>query len=93
MTEIGRIVADTAGVPAPRWVVPTFIAKFFATLTPIYYFFARTRAIFTSYSIKTLSIKYRISDDKARKMLGYKSRPLGESVVDAVKWLKEKHRI
>ena len=65
-----------------------WLAKVVAPLTPIYYHFTRTPPIFTSDSLYILTSNSDISSEKARRELGYTSRPIRESIGDAVAWLK-----
>lgn len=44
---------------------------------------------FTHYSLYNLSRNNEFSSEKARKELGFKSRPLNETLVDTINWLKE----
>jgi len=49
--------------------------------------------LFTAYSIDVLTSNSLISSEKARSELGYSTRPLKESISDAVSWLKEANRL
>jgi nucleoside-diphosphate-sugar epimerase len=45
--------------------------------------------MFSTYSLHTLSARYRISADKAKRELGYRPRPVREAFGDAWTWLRE----
>jgi dihydroflavonol-4-reductase len=44
------------------------------------------RALLTPYALEALTAPYRVDDGKARRELGHTSRPIAESVRDAVAW-------
>ena len=87
--QAAEILAATINTSVPRWTAPMWLAKTAAPFISAYSFVTGQKPIFSSYAIYTLSIKYKISDDKARRELGYAPRPIRESIVDAVEWLKE----
>lgn len=70
--------------------VPFDLAKFAALFTPMYYSVAKVNPRFTPYSLEVLRSNSNISHAKATRELGYGSRPLYESIRDAVKWFLEK---
>ncbi|MEP7136491.1 MAG: NAD-dependent epimerase/dehydratase family protein [Chloroflexota bacterium] len=71
--------------------IPFDLAKFAALFTPIYYSLARVTPRFTPYSLEVLQSNSNISHAKAARDLGYKPRPLYNSIHDAVKWFLEKN--
>jgi dihydroflavonol-4-reductase len=66
--------------------VPFDLAKFAAMFTPMYYSHARVTPKFTPYSLEVLRSNSNISHAKASRELGYRPRPLYDSIHDAVKW-------
>jgi dihydroflavonol-4-reductase len=70
--------------------VPFDLAKFAALFTPVYYSYAKVTPRFTPYSLEVLRSNANISHAKATRELGYGSRPMYESIRDAVKWFLEK---
>lgn len=66
--------------------VPFDLAKFAAMFTPLYYSHAKITPRFTPYSLEVLRSNANISHAKASRELGYKPRPLYESIRDSVKW-------
>jgi len=72
--------------------VPFDFAKFAAIFTPMYYRFARATPRFTAYSLEVLKSNSNISHAKATRELGYKPRPLYDSIRDAVKWFLERKK-
>ena len=66
--------------------IPFDLAKFAAMFTPMYYRFANETPRFTPYSLEVLQSNSNISHAKATRELGYKPRPIFDSIRDAVKW-------
>lgn len=73
--------------------IPFDLAKFAAIFTPMYYSMAKVNPRFTTYSLEVLRSNSNISHAKATQELGYRARPLYESIRDAVKWFVEKRNL
>jgi len=69
--------------------IPFDLAKFAAHFTPWYYRMAKSTPRFTPYSLEVLQSNSYISHAKATRELGYRPRPLTESIADAVQWFLE----
>jgi dihydroflavonol-4-reductase len=69
--------------------VPLDLAKFAAMFTPMYYQLAKGTPRFTPYSLEVLQSNSNISHAKATRELGYKPRPIFNSIRDAVMWFLE----
>ncbi|NOT05103.1 MAG: NAD-dependent epimerase/dehydratase family protein [Anaerolineales bacterium] len=72
--------------------IPFDLAKFAAMFTPMYYRFANETPRFTPYSLEVLQSNSNISHAKATRELGYKPRPIFDSIRDAVKWFLESRK-
>jgi len=72
--------------------IPFDLAKFAAMFTPLYYRFANETPRFTPYSLEVLQSNSNISHAKATRELGYKPRPIFDSIQDAVKWFLESRK-
>jgi dihydroflavonol-4-reductase len=72
--------------------IPFDLAKFAAIFTPMYYRFANETPRFTPYSLDVLQSNSNISHAKATRELGYKPRPIFDSIRDAVKWFLERRK-
>lgn len=70
--------------------IPFDFAKFAALFTPLYYSLAHATPRFTPYSLEVLKSNSNISHAKAARELGYRPRPLHDSIRDAVRWFLEK---
>lgn len=80
---------EETDVMSPQARLPLWFAKLTAPLAWLYYKIIRTEPLYTPYSVRTLQSNCDISHKKASKELGYKPRPVRESIEDAVYWLKE----
>jgi len=87
-----RTISEAMGVKIPI-TLPIWIAKAAAPFAELYSRLSRKTALFTSYSLYTLSSNSLFSSKKAEKELGFKPRPFRETVADTVNWLKLHKRI
>ena len=86
LVYIAQQIANITGVEPPRLVLPLWIAK---TGAPMVTFFDRIRGrhpLFTPISMKELESNPNISYAKASRELGYKPRPLEQTIADTVDW-------
>lgn len=84
-----KILEEETGIKAPKTKIPAWLAKLSAPLFELYYRLMKQQPIFTSYSITTLKSNSLTSFDKAAKELGYKARPIRESIKDTITWIIE----
>lgn len=92
--NILKILEEETGIKAPKTKIPICLAKLSAPLFELYYRLMRQQPIFTFYSITTLMSNSLTSCDKATKELGYKARPIRESIKDTITWfMKNKNDI
>jgi dihydroflavonol-4-reductase len=89
--NILKIVQEVLGARLFSLKIPFSLARLTANFTPLYYRLTHAKPRFTSYSLATLTANSNISHSKAHLELGYRPRPLRESLSDTVKWfLKNK---
>ena len=62
------------------------MAKFASLFTPLYYKLTRQVPKFTGYSLETVQSNSDISNQKAKKELGYNPRDLVTTIGDTVRW-------
>ncbi len=72
--------------------VPLKLAEFISLFTPAYYRLTRAKPRITPYSIEVLQSNSDISHAKATRELGYKPRPMHETIADTVRWLLERKK-
>jgi len=69
------------------------LAYALSLLTSLYYSLSKKKALFTPYSVHTLTRYYRYSHRKASHMLGYEPRPIVESLKDSISWFSQRHQM
>ena len=89
VVELLSTIEEIAGVKAPSWKMPRRLARAAGVLASPYYWLAKARPLFTAYSIDVLASNSLVSSEKARRELGYSSRPVKESIQAAIEWFKE----
>jgi dihydroflavonol-4-reductase len=85
--EVMRVLGEEAGRPPPRLVIPLAVAAGIARLAPLWERATGRRALLTPYAVHTISIRFGISDGKARQELGFRSIAVEESLRDAWRWM------
>jgi dihydroflavonol-4-reductase len=84
--RIMEVLEETSGIKAPKFKVPGWLAHTAGKLVPIYSRIARSKPLFTDYSVDVLRSNSRVTSEKARVELGYKPRSVQESICDSVAW-------
>lgn len=87
--ELAEIWGNVARVSIPRMVFPLDLAIFGATAVEIFSRFTGTSPIFTREALGALKWRSKISRKLAETKLGYRPRPLRETLEDTYKWFKE----
>lgn len=86
-------VREVTGKAFASIKIPFSLAEFAARFTPWYYQRTKAKPRFTPYSLEVLQSNSNISHAKAARELGYKSRPLHETITDTVRWFLENARL
>lgn len=92
LREIIRMLSDITGTRPIRFLVPFILAKWTA---PLVEWWGRVRGkapLYTPYSLYTLSSNSNFSHEKADRELGYKTRPMMETLNDTVAFLDRQNR-
>jgi len=88
INDLMQVLQKTTGIKAPLYKAPALLVRALGRLfTPFYRLF-KTKPLFTAYSIDVLKSNSFVSSEKAARKLGYSKRPVVESIVDSVAWLK-----
>lgn len=87
------MLQEITEVKAPSFKIPAWLARTVGKIAPLYYHLTNTKPLFTTYSIDVLASNSQISSAKARRELGYSTRPVKESVTDAVAWFRENSKL
>lgn len=86
LTELHGLVRTVARTNSRGLVVPTRLALALGRVLPHYYRLFRTTPQITTYSVLTVGEKCRFSHAKATRELGYRPRPLSETIADTLSW-------
>ncbi len=86
-------VRDVTGKAFASIKIPFSLAEFAAKVTPLYYRMTKSKPRFTPYSLEVLQSNSDVSHAKATKELGYKPRPVTETIADTVRWFFENRRV
>jgi dihydroflavonol-4-reductase len=86
LMQMKQMVQDALGQHSLTVKIPTWLAKFSSLFTPLYYKLSRQTPKFTGYSIETVQSNSDISNQKAKKELGYHPRELIATIADTVHW-------
>lgn len=87
--ELLHAIEAATGTPAPRLRLPLGFTRAVSFLIPAYYWLARQRPLFTSYSLDVIASNCSMSHEKATRELGYHRRPFRETMEDAVEWFRQ----
>jgi dihydroflavonol-4-reductase len=82
-------VEEITGVSAPRLICPMFLAQAVAPLFTAWAFLVGARPLFTRVALDVLSSGCSVSHERATRELGYRPRPLRETLVDTFQWFAE----
>jgi len=87
--ELAELVARVSGTPPPRIVVPLWAARLGTPFLGAYCTITGSRPLYTRDSLTILKYAHtNIRGDKAAKELGYRPRPLEETVRDTWEWFR-----
>ena len=86
-------VREVTGKAFASVKIPFSLAELAARYTPWYYRRTQAKPRFTSYSLQVLQSNANICCTKALAELGYKPRPVYESIADTVRWFLENRRV
>lgn len=85
-------VREVTGKAFASVKIPFSLAEFAARYTPWYYERTKSKPRFTPYSLEVLQSNSDISHKKAETELGYKPRPVIETIADTVRWYFENRK-
>ncbi len=89
VADLGRAAAAVTAVPPPKLVVPIGLARVGVPFAAIWGWLAKQEPLYTGESLSTLAHTARISGAKAERELGYRARPLEETLRDAYAWFAD----
>jgi dihydroflavonol-4-reductase len=86
VADLLALLERVTGVRSRARRLPMWLARFAAQFTPLYYGLRRATPRFTSYSLRVLASNCLMSSAKTVRELGYKPRPLSETVRNTIGW-------
>lgn len=87
-----RLVQEAAGIRSHEIRIPGWFVKLIAPVAEFFYKITSTRPRITKYAIETLQSNSCITCLKAETELGYRRRPLRETVADTVRWWRQNRK-
>jgi dihydroflavonol-4-reductase len=88
--DLAKITEDLLGVPAPRFVCPTWLARTGAPVVTAFNQITRNRPLFTDVSLRALNhCNHDISHERATRELNYSPRPLRDTLRDTFGWFEK----
>ncbi len=84
--EMLSVLEEASGVKAPSFRLPTWLSRLAGKIAVLYHRLSGATPLFTDYSIKVLSSNSEVSNEKARRELGFSPRSVRRSLADAVAW-------
>jgi dihydroflavonol-4-reductase len=87
--ELATLCTRVTGRPSPRLTSPMWLARIGAPFATAAARLRGSRPLFTSASLHALRNHRLVSHDKAVRELGYRARPLEETVEAAYGWFRE----
>jgi len=88
LVELARNWAGITGRSAPRFAVPMGLARLAAPFAPAWARWRGQRPLFTSESLRVLRTQLPATHRKAEGELGYRPRPIDETLRDTCVWMK-----
>jgi len=90
IAQLMEYMEDISNIPKPKLKIPRFVAKMVAPFAEMHYRLHHRVPLFTIYSVATLQSNCNFSNSKAIHHLGYKPRPIRETLRDTIDWFKKK---
>jgi dihydroflavonol-4-reductase len=87
--KLAQLIQESFGVPAPRFVSPMWLARLAAPFSEYYSILRKKEPHFTPEALVTLRSHKLICRKKAEEELGYRPRPLKESIEDTLRWYEK----
>lgn len=91
--EVLHDISQASGIHEIRHMLPFYVARLFVPAFALYYKIKKQKPLFTKYSLYTLSCNAKYSSEKAKRELGYRTRPFIQTISDALAWLRKEKRI
>jgi len=84
--QIGQLVAEISQKPAPKLIVPLWLAAAGIPLSAVISGLFGEENIFTRATVRALKSNRNIDDSKARRQLNYQPRSFRDTIFDTMHW-------
>lgn len=91
--KIFKILEKLTGIKAPQFKMPLWLVKLTAPLSNLYYRVRKQKPLFTNYTVYTLTSNCKTINEKAREELGFRARPIEESIKDSIEWFNKNKKL
>ena len=88
-----NMLAEEIDIKPLKHLTPMWMAKMALPFISLHAKLTKTRPLFTSYSLYTLTAKANFDNSKAKEDLGFNPRPLKDTVMDTYNFLKTNHLV
>jgi len=89
MCDLATMIEELSGVSAPRFICPSWLAPIGTPFAAVYASITGKRPLYTTASLAAMDSNRNMSHQKATRDLGYKPRPLQDTVRDTLSWFQE----
>jgi len=89
LTEVARFTSEISGKPAPRLIVPIWLAQLAQPLMAMLAQVNGSQPIYTRPMLNAMKSNQNISHARAACDLGYSSRPFQQTIADTLNWFNE----
>jgi len=87
--DIIKEVSLATGVPVPRLRIPAELTSLFGFLITLYTRVSHSLPVVNKDALEILNSNALVSSEKAKRELGYRSRPIRETIHDTVRWFRK----
>jgi dihydroflavonol-4-reductase len=88
LARVAETLAEVTGQPAPRMRISYRIALAYATVAETWARIADKPALVTVAAVRAMQAQLRVSSNKALRELGWRYRPLSDTLRDEVDWYR-----
>ena len=89
LMQLARLACSVTKVPPPRFATPVWMARVAVPFATIASAISGKPMKFTRDSLRAITNQPQISHEKAARELGYRPRPLEETIADTYRWFAE----
>lgn len=90
VAELAQLIGNITGKPVPKYLVPNWLLRAGLPFVEAYSKVTATPPLYTGEALDTLRDGAKlVSNEKARRELGFVARPLEQTIADAYDWFKQ----